>query len=900
MFLTKTAKKFYSYGNSAHTFVLKKISRVHGILRNYLRTHRSFRIKRYRGYSKYTVVSAVYNVERYLDDYFRSLTRQSLDFERHIHLILVDDGSTDGSAEAIKRWQKKYPENITYIYQANKGQGAARNAGLLRVKTPWVTFIDPDDFVDITYFRSVDSILKKHHGSGLEPEKAIHLLACNLIFFFDKNKTYRDSHPLKSFFSKKLNFRDIANLEDTIYLRVTTSFLSTEKIRKLGLLFTEKRWPSFEDGHFILKYLLQLDSGRMVFAQEPTYYYRKRDDGSSALDGSRNRKEYYIEQLREGYLDILQYAHKYKEKIPKFVQYTILYEMTWRLKDLQDTPPPACLTDNDVREFFFLCKEIYSYIDSELILAFPPKFSGMNFMRKTAVLHTFRNESTPFTIVYVTRFDAAKSLLQLVYYQGSPLQETIFVDGKKSLPVYAKSSRHTLCGIEFFIRRQLWIHLPPNAENFTLLLGEKPVRLSLEAKQHPPSLTCSQIRKTFVPKPPRKRRASAYDKVWILMDRDTHADDNAEHLYRHIQQNYPERNIFFALRSSSPDWERLKEDKFNLLDFGTRQYEKVLRASVKIISSHADHYVMDYYKCMLKNKDFVFLQHGVLSANLASWLNPKPISLFITSTQDEYRSIVEDGSPYDFSEKEVKLTGLPRHDKLLRASEKAEKIILVMPSWRKYLTGMTVGLSNERRFNTEFMQSQYAHSWKSFLHADRLETLTHDEGYRVMFFPHMNIQPYMELFELKEHITVSLHSDTGIQTLFTKAQIMITDYSSVAFEMALLQKPVLYYHFDHKEMFSGKHSHQIGYFDYTRHGFGPVALDEQTLLDNLEAIVRNDGQPFPEYRERMERTLAYRDGNNCERVYQCICDLDTPFSDERSLEAKQAVLPLHAELAKTR
>ena len=57
---------------------------------------------------------------------------------------------------------------------------------------------------------------------------------------------------------------------------------------------------------------------------------------------------------------------------------------------------------------------------------------------------------------------------------------------------------------------------------------------------------------------------------------------------------------------------------------------------------------------------------------------------------------------------------------------------------------------------------------------------------------------------------------------------MITDYSSVAFEMAYLKKAVLYYQFDEEEFFSGKHW-QKGYFDYRKDGFGAVCVSENAL-----------------------------------------------------------------------
>jgi len=65
------------------------------------------------GHYQYTIVSAVYNVDRYLDEYIDSVTKQRLDFKKHLNLILVDDGSTDNSAAIIHRWQAKYPDKQT-------------------------------------------------------------------------------------------------------------------------------------------------------------------------------------------------------------------------------------------------------------------------------------------------------------------------------------------------------------------------------------------------------------------------------------------------------------------------------------------------------------------------------------------------------------------------------------------------------------------------------------------------------------------------------------------------------------------------------------------------------------------------------------------------------------------
>src|SRR5690606_31923634 len=57
--------------------------------------------------------------------------------------------------------------------------------------------------------------------------------------------------------------------------------------------------------------------------------------------------------------------------------------------------------------------------------------------------------------------------------------------------------------------------------------------------------------------------------AWLFMDRDTQADDNAEHLYRYVRRQHPEINAWFILRETSHDWQRLEDDGFRLLAFGS-------------------------------------------------------------------------------------------------------------------------------------------------------------------------------------------------------------------------------------------------------------------------------------------------------------------------------------------
>ena len=167
----------------------------------------------------------------------------------------------------------------------------------------------------------------------------------------------------------------------------------------------------------------------------------------------------------------------------------------------------------------------------------------------------------------------------------------------------------------------------------------------------------------------RRRFADA----WVLIDRDTMAQDNAEAFYRYLKENCPAVNTWFVISETSPDWARLKKDGFRLINYGSDEHALLMKNARYLISSQLDTYILKPFDTADFGPNewrFIFLQHGVTHNDLSRWINSKPISMLITSTKAEHASIVGDGSPYRYSSKEVVLTEMPRHDQLLRKAAK--------------------------------------------------------------------------------------------------------------------------------------------------------------------------------------------------------------------------------------
>lgn len=91
-----------------------------------------------------SVVIPCYNVEKYLKQCMDSVLSQTL---KDIEVLCVDDGSSDGTLDILKEYQKK-DHRIKVIVQKNAGAGAARNHGLKEAKGKYVSFLDSDDFFE--------------------------------------------------------------------------------------------------------------------------------------------------------------------------------------------------------------------------------------------------------------------------------------------------------------------------------------------------------------------------------------------------------------------------------------------------------------------------------------------------------------------------------------------------------------------------------------------------------------------------------------------------------------------------------------------------------------------------------------------------------------------------------
>jgi hypothetical protein len=353
-------------------------------------------------------------------------------------------------------------------------------------------------------------------------------------------------------------------------------------------------------------------------------------------------------------------------------------------------------------------------------------------------------------------------------------------------------------------------------------------------------------------------------------------------------RNHPEQNIFFAQRKDSPDWARLKQEGFRLVDLGSLWYAFAWLHCAWLISSNRSGYITkpgwrSRYADIVRHR-FCFLQHGI-TKDFQPGLNAPHADILITAAHAEYRAFVDDPR-YLYTGREVRLTGFPRHDALLRKAEAVPepRSLLVMPTWRKNLVDELLPRTGRYPYSRRFAQSEYFNNWQGVLRSPTLHDAAKRYGYTLRFFPHPYIRQQLRDFDLSG---VDCPPDAGgsIQDILADTALLITDYSSIAMEIALLRRPVLYFQFDRETFFTQDHSYSKGYFDYERDGFGPVLTTLEELCTQTAACMEGGCRMDAVYRERAEAFFAFRDQNNCRRVYETLCgfheqDLPSEHSGE--------------------
>lgn len=226
-----------------------------------------------------SVVVPIYNCEKYIDRCLESIVSQSFG---DIEIVLIDDGSTDGSLARCKGYAEKDDRIIIY-HQKNQGVSRARNKGMALASSRYITFVDGDDSISREYIEELVFRQRKY------PNRII-------------RQGYREVAGSKTFYkSEPLRIRIddfVRAVADGVINGSACGYLfDAELIKKNGIRFNASL-EFLEDEAFVVEYLLKKAHEVIdLIGRDGAYvYYKNSDSKTNSLDYAR-RIDGYLTSL---------------------------------------------------------------------------------------------------------------------------------------------------------------------------------------------------------------------------------------------------------------------------------------------------------------------------------------------------------------------------------------------------------------------------------------------------------------------------------------------------------------------------------------------------------------------------------------------------------------------------
>lgn len=847
---------------------------------------------------EFSIIISAYNSELWISKSIKSIINQSLDFKKNIEIILINDGSRDSTGEICEEFASQYPDNIKYISKKHEGKGNSRNLGIKLSHGKYVNFLDAEDYLSRNALTNIQKFLNKHE---------------NIDIVTTPIKLIESAKPQKT--NPKYSKTKVVNLlKNPEYYQVQTKSCFIKKSAIKQITYSSQLKLS-EDITRINQILIK--NPNMGICSDAIYYTLKEKDSKSLLNMLPTSRDFHGSNAKYYFKILIKESLEEYGSVPVFIQKTILYYCNELIlnENIQEK-----LTNSEIENLNNELAYIMQYIDDETIF----KKQNMDNRIKTFLIFMKNGFSyaakdqikltkdLKLDTVYVDIYEIIDDELYILANINSIYDNEkvdIYVNGKKietnevNFPQREKYylnqkylSNHTFeARIKLNQSQKFSITFKSNINNelnidfsrpcnFSKVVGYAKTKRFLSILHDNEILIEKMQTGKWIKQEAKtlfgmlKNRVPGFEsgvplriiymilypfyknkRIWFYTDFPTIADDNGKHLFKYsIEQNDDGIDKYFIVDKKSKYYPEMKKIG-PVIGYKSMKHRILGLFAEKIITSHPDNnYIYPFwghypnFAGILKSST-IFLQHGITLNNISGWLNKydKNLDFMVTASKKEYDSLFN--YHYNYDEDIIHLLGFPRFDNL--ENEKT-KTILLMPSWRRYLT-------NENKYTIS--NSSYFKTYNSLINNEKLIEKTKELGYKIIFRPHPHVYQFIGLFDENETIQID-HEIESYQELFKKGALLITDYSSVAFDFAYLKKPVVYYQYGEDYHFNLEES----YFDYETMGFGEVCQNEEELVDLICEYMENDCQMKEEHQQNVENYFTFTDKNNCKRVHEAI------------------------------
>lgn len=768
-----------------------------------------------------SVIIPLFNSGEWIRECIDSVIPQMNDV--NLEIMVIDDGSSDNSVEIVQSYCDRY-QNIKLYSQTHGRQGKARNTGIRKARGEYIVFLDADD---VLHTGTLKLFLSQAVSDQCD-------FVVGIVQSFNEKTTWINEGYQS--YTSKISNTDIDHFPEFLLdpsacnKMYSASFLKTKDIT-----FPENTYC--EDVGFI--YTAYLLADNITILPEILHHYRGREK-NDAPSGTQTFTEERISQCADVYTTLLdRYQATVKQGINDLFQARAVIR---------------------IQRFFNRMKRVYpdssSYVYAvlkEFFLRISPEIISQNACQF----------AIPFFMIRQGRYSHAVALLK------APGNKTALCDFFRIL-----SSENPELSLVFF--KDFIIYSSPQSPETQVRPPKKKLMNSVVgiAEKYFSANALPKSRKQWQSKINTIRnyvwgavlviwsswaRRYLSPKIWMIGERNgTSAEENGYVFFKYCQTRPNARDVYYVMEKAFINSQKLFNGK-NILIKGSSKHLFLLGVTKYMIFNNDVWDILPRIKPSWVPKiKKIFLTHGIKLYGPGVYMRNRANSFdAILVSSEKEKQIIQ----YEWNIKQPSkliVTGLPRFDQLLDAIPKKE--ILFCPTWRKSIDKMN---------HKQFMITDFFHTIADFLKDERLMSFLKAWDFKLVLRTHFRLEKYISCFQeyLNDRIKIEdSASARNLQQAMKDSMVLITDYSSVFWDMAYMHRPVILYQFDREAFLAERRLHAFGIEEYQMK-FARVAKTSGNVIDHLQKIGAAGFALSPDEASNADCFFAWRDSNNCERLY---------------------------------
>ncbi len=360
------------------------------------------------------------------------------------------------------------------------------------------------------------------------------------------------------------------------------------------------------------------------------------------------------------------------------------------------------------------------------------------------------------------------------------------------------------------------------------------------------------------------------DQIWVVSEYEYLARDNGYWFYKFIRENHPDITAYYPITKSCMDYEKVHQ-LGNAIEFASFKHYMLFWAAQKQFTSSKNagfpsRICEDLVQWNFHRFEYILLNHGITRGK-SPVVDPTKTNFdYICTCSDLDKKIIVEDNGQD--PEIVVTTGFARHDNLQVGNHTLTNSIIIMPTWRSWLNAKYARNSKQLdEYTKDFLQSQYYLAYMELLNDESFLNWIEEKQIDVYFYLHDNAQYFRKYYSSpSKRVHIEGINSADIQQLLIKGDLLITDYSSVCYDFAYMEKPVIYFQFDRQQF--EEYQYKPGkYYSYEKNGLGEICTNCDDLIHKVVDYYKNGCAMKHEYKERVRNYFTHRDNQNCFRIF---------------------------------